>query len=184
MRCASETAWRASAASCPRPRNLSSVVVERLNAERDPVDAGRAKVLESRRLGRGRIGFEGDLRIRREGPPRRRPVDDGGCGLGRHQRGCAPTEEDAGNCRNRQQRREMVELAQQRIPPPGLIHALTDMAVEVAVGALGEAERPVDVKGERRIRQRFEEGWVQRSPVTAESAGRLPAIARRPAPDG
>ena len=78
-----------------------------------------------------------------------RSVDDGGCGLGRHQRGRAAAEEDAGDRRPRQQRREVIELAQQRAPPPGLIHTLPDMAVEVAVGALGEAERPVDVEGER-----------------------------------
>lgn len=44
----------------------------------------------------------------------------------------------------------MVELTQQRLPPARLIHALAHVAVEVAIGTLGETEGPVDVEGERR----------------------------------
>ena len=136
----------------PAPEKAQRIVVQRLDAEGDPVHAGRPKIVQARGLGRGRIGFEGDLRVRRERPPRRRPLDDARHGLGRHQRGCAPAEEDAGDRRPRQQRREMIQLAQQRPPPPGLIDAFPDMAVEVAIGALGEAEGPMDIEGERRRR--------------------------------
>ena len=66
--------------------------------------------------------------------------------------GVPPAEEHAGDLRLRQKRGKMVELVQQRAPPPRLIDALPDMAVEVAVGALGEAERPVHVEGEPRGR--------------------------------
>ena len=138
----------------PAPEERERPVVERLHAERHPVHAGRAEVFEACCLGRGRVGLQGDLGIRREGPARRRPVDDRGRGLGRHQRGRAPAEEHAGDLRLRQQRGKMVELAQQRAPPPRLIDALPDMAVEVAVGTLGEAERPVHIEGERLRRSR------------------------------
>ena len=63
--------------------------------------------------------------------------------------GVPPPKKMLATRRPRQQRSNMVELAQQRVPPPALIHAVTDVAVEVAVGALGEAERPVDVERER-----------------------------------
>ena len=152
MRCAVETARRASAASVPTPEEVERVVLQRLDAERDPVHAGRPKVLQPRRFGRGRVGFEGDFRVLGERPPHRRPLDDLGHSLRRHQGRRAPAEEDADDPRSRQQRGKMVELAQQRAPPPGLIDALPDMAVEVAIGALGEAERPVHVEGERRGR--------------------------------
>ena len=50
----------------PAPEEGERAVVQRLHAERDPVHAGRAKILKPRRLGGGGIGFEGDLGVRRE----------------------------------------------------------------------------------------------------------------------
>ena len=46
-------------------------VVERLQAERDPVDAGRGEVGEARRLDRGGIGLERDLDVRARSPSAR-----------------------------------------------------------------------------------------------------------------
>ena len=45
----------------------------------------------------------------------------------------------------------MSEIAKQRVAPQILVDRLPDMAVEVAIGAFGNAERPVDVKGERPV---------------------------------
>ena len=42
----------------------------------------------------------------------------------------------------------MGEICQQRGSPSVLIDRVADMAVEVAIGAFGDAERPVDVEGE------------------------------------
>ncbi len=42
--------------------------VERLDAERQPVDAGLGKGAETRGLGGIRVGFEGDFDIGRNGP--------------------------------------------------------------------------------------------------------------------
>ena len=48
----------------------------------------------------------------------------------------------------RRQRALVIELGEQRLAPARLVDRLADMAVEVAIGALGQAERPVDVEGE------------------------------------
>ena len=45
----------------------------------------------------------------------------------------------------------MVDLPAQGGAPTRLVHAAADMAVEVAVGALRQAERPVHVKGKTRV---------------------------------
>ena len=47
---------------------------------------------------------------------------------------------------------EMVELGHQRPGPARMVDAAADMAVEVAVGAFGLAERPVDVEREAAVR--------------------------------
>ena len=44
-----------------------------------------------------------------------------------------------------QQPRLMREVGEQRVAPGVLIDARADMAVEVAIGAFADAERPVDV---------------------------------------
>ena len=41
------------------------------------------------------------------------------------------------------------QVGEQRLAPRRLVDRLADMAVEVAIGAFGDAERPVDVEGER-----------------------------------
>jgi len=45
----------------------------------------------------------------------------------------------------------MREIGQQRLAPCLLVDRLADMAVEIAIGAFGDAKGPVDVKGERRL---------------------------------
>ena len=43
----------------------------------------------------------------------------------------------------------MREVGEQRVAPQLLVDRLADMAVEVAIGAFADAERPMDVKRER-----------------------------------
>jgi hypothetical protein len=40
------------------------------------------------------------------------------------------------------------KIGEQSLSPRVLVNALADMAVEVAIGALADAERPVDVEGD------------------------------------
>ena len=56
--------------------------------------------------------------------------------------------------RGRQQPRLMREVGEQRVAPCVLVDARADMAVEVAIGAFGDAERPVDVERQRLAGQR------------------------------
>jgi hypothetical protein len=64
----------------------------------------------------------------------------------------------------------MVDLRQQRRAPALLVHARADMAVEVAIGTLGLAERPVDIDGEA-VRGR----WIVHSGTEAAVRGRFNA---------
>src|SRR5206468_9146907 len=48
----------------------------------------------------------------------------------------------------------MIELARDIARPRGGIEPLADMAVEVAIGALGETERPVNIDAEGCLRGR------------------------------
>src|SRR6185312_5603871 len=64
---------------------------------------------------------------------------------GLHQRGRAAAEEHGLDPPVRSLARGMLELGEQGAPPARLVDALAHVAVEVAIGALGFAERPVDV---------------------------------------
>ena len=68
---------------------------------------------------------------------------------GLHQRRRAAAEEDRGQRAAGQQPRFVREVGEQRLAPRILVDALADMAVEVAIGAFADAERPVDVERER-----------------------------------
>src|SRR3546814_480276 len=45
----------------------------------------------------------------------------------------------------------MIDLAEQRVPPAWLVDGSADMAVEVAIGAFRQAERPMHVNAETRV---------------------------------
>ena len=62
----------ASSARMQAAERAEVVVVQRLHAERDAVDAGGAIAAEALRLDAGRIGFERDLGVRRDRPVLRR----------------------------------------------------------------------------------------------------------------
>ena len=74
---------------------FQALIVERLHAERQAIDAGRAVAREILGLDAGRIGLERDLRIRRDAPMLGDGVDDGGDARRLHQRRRAAAEEDA-----------------------------------------------------------------------------------------
>ncbi len=79
-------------------------------------------------------------------PLRRR--QHGGDRGGRHQRGRAAAEEDRSDPPPRQRLRLIGQVGEQRVLPRRLVHACADMAVEVAIGAFRDAERPMDIEGE------------------------------------
>ena len=126
-------------------------IVQRLHAERNPVDAGGAVAGKARRLDAGRIGFQRDLGIVAatrqclaiasriaptvcgcisEGVPPPRKIDD-----------TSP----AGGAR-----RDGFDFARKRPRKSRLVdRRVADMAVEIAIRTFRQAERPVHVDAKR-----------------------------------
>src|SRR5687768_15144951 len=75
-------------------------------------------------------------------------VDQGSDRARLHQRGSTAAEEDRGEPAAGEQAPFVGEVGEQGVAPFVLVDCRTDMAVEVAIGALADAERPVDVEGE------------------------------------
>ena len=126
-------------------------IVERLYAERNAVHSGCPEPLEDGSLGRSRIGFGGDLDVGGEAEkPVRRLQNVGNQGR-RHQARRAAAEKD----RYEVAPPTMVVRHMLHFTPvggcePGLVDVLRDMRVEIAIRAFGPAERPVNIKRQRR----------------------------------
>ena len=128
---------------------LQRGVVERLHAERDAVHAGAPIAAETLRLDARRVRLQRHLRIGRDMPAVRNRIENRTHRAGQHERGRAAAEEDARDGAARRQRREMAELAREGGGEARLVRRLmADMRVEIAIGAFGGAEGPVDVDAE------------------------------------
>jgi hypothetical protein len=123
-------------------------IVQRLDAERDAVHPGVGEGGEAPGLDAGRVGLERDLHVRRHGPMPADLLEHGGGGLGRHQGRRAAAEEHAGDRPPGNQPGRMTDLGGEGPAPGGVVDPSGDMAVEVAIGAFRQAERPVDVDAE------------------------------------
>ncbi len=114
---------------CWRPSALRLLIVERLHAERQPVDAGGAVAREVLRLDAGGVGFERDLDIVGNAPMAGDGVEDRVNGRGRIKRRRAAAEEDAGDDASRRERGEMPKLGEISGEEPRLVDAaVPDMA--------------------------------------------------------
>ena len=126
-------------------------IVERLHAERDAVDAGRAIAAKARGFDAGRIGFERDLGVGRDAPVARDRVEDGADRRRLHQRRRAAAEEDRGNGAARHAGGGRSDLRckgphEARFIDCGAAH----MAVEIAIRAFRQTKRPMNVNAELR----------------------------------
>ena len=131
------------------PKRLQDIVAQRLHAERDAIDAGLRVAREAAGLNAAGVGFERDLRARSDAPELCDAIEDRGNRLRLHERGSAAAEKDAGNRTRAGERRRMLELAQVGREKPLFIDAAeAHVTIEVAVGALLRAERPVHVDAE------------------------------------
>ena len=129
-------------------------VVERLYAERNAIDAGRAKAMEPLCLNAGRIGFKGDFRVRRHGPMARYRIEHGRNRSGCISDGVPPPmkivdDRATRRCARRRWQSPASNAAAKRLIDCGRAH----VAVEVAVRALRQTERPMDVDAERLAHQ-------------------------------
>ena len=124
-------------------------VVQRLDAERHAVDAGRAIAAEARRLDARRIGLHGDLDAVRHMPVLRDAVEHGLDRCRIHQRRRAAAHEDAGDRLRAGHLAHLGHLGQEGGDEARLIDRLMpDMAVEIAIGAFGRAEGPMHIDPE------------------------------------
>ena len=73
---------------------LQRRIIERLHAERDAIDAGRAVAAKTRRLDAGRIGLERDFDVGRDRPVLADRIEDRADRRGLHQRRRAAAHED------------------------------------------------------------------------------------------
>ena len=124
-------------------------IVERLHAERDAVDAGCAIAAKPRRLDAGRIGLQRDLDIGGDAPVLADRIEDRADGLRLHQRRRAAAEKDRRHRAARRARRRGLDLARKGAGKALLVdRRVADMAVEIAIRAFRQAERPVHVDAE------------------------------------
>ena len=128
---------------------LQRGVVERLHAERDAVDAGCAIAAKPCCFHAGRIGLQRHLDIVGDAPMLADRIQDGADGLRLHQRRRAAAEKDRRDGSIRRARRGRFDLARKRAGKSFLVdRRVPDMAVEIAIRAFRQAERPVHVDAE------------------------------------
>ena len=99
------------------PEEPERPVIERLDAERDPVDPGRPEAGETTRFDRGRVGLERDLEVLGGGEAGDRAFDHRGDGRGRHQRRRTAAEKDRGEGPRTDLARRALDLGDQRARP-------------------------------------------------------------------
>ena len=131
-------------------QRLQRGVVERLHAERDAVDAGCAIAAKPRCLDAGRIGLQRHLDIAGDAPMLADRIEDGADGLRLHQRRRAAAEKDRCDGSVRRARCRRFDLARKGARKSFLVdRRVADVAVEIAIRTLRQAERPVHVDAER-----------------------------------
>ena len=128
---------------------LEVVIVERLHADRQAVDAGGAIAAKAARFDAGRIGLQRDLGVGRERPGGGDGVDQALHGLRPHQRRRAAAKEDRARHTARGLRGAMGDLGFEGGDKAVFVDRLgPHMRVEIAIGAFGQTERPMDIDGE------------------------------------
>jgi hypothetical protein len=136
---------------------LQMFVIETLDAERQAIDAGIAKAGELGGFDRARVGFQRDFSFRREHGERPEGGDQFVDGRRREQAGRAAAEEDTGHRPAPDQRQGGLQIGDQRRDVLGFRNrAIGFMRVEIAIRALLDAPRDVDVERQRRGDAEFE----------------------------
>ena len=131
---------------CLRPsalRSASFSACTPIDRRLTPADAIAAKPLG---FDAGRIGFERDLRLFIEAPGGGDRVDDALHGLRGHQRGGAAAEKHRSHRPARRKPRPMGDFGLERREIARFVDSpAAHVAVEVAIGAFRQAERPMDI---------------------------------------
>ena len=128
------------------PKEAQSRIIQRLQPKRSAVNPCRGQCRIVRRLDRAGVAFEGNLDPVGKAPQPLCLVQQCTNQRGRHQAGSAAAEEHAVQRLAASFLRFVAQIGQQGLLPSGKVHSIADVAVEIAIGTLCEAERPMDVK--------------------------------------
>ena len=127
-------------------------IVQRLDPERNPIDARAFEAAKARGLDAGGIGLQRNLDIRGEAPMFGDGVEYRRDGGGQHQRRRAAAEKHGVHHAARRQGGAMGDFRAKGFDEAILVDIATaHVAVEIAVGAFRQAERPVHIDAEARI---------------------------------
>ena len=128
---------------------LQRGVVQRLHAERHPVDAGCAIAAKPCRLDAGGVGFQRDFGAGRDAPMLCDRIQNGADGLRPHQGWRAAAQKNRGYFAARRARGGGFDLACKGTRESILIdRGMPDMAVEIAIRTFRQAKRPMQVDAE------------------------------------
>ena len=97
------------------PQPLQAAVIEALDAEAEPVDAGGQVVGEAAMLGGAGVGFQGDFQARHEAQAGGRALQEAVDGSWREQAGSAASEEHGVHGAAPGQRQVVVKVGQQGV---------------------------------------------------------------------
>ena len=155
------------AVNAPQPPQVG--IVQRLDAHRHARDARLGIAAKPSRLHRPGIGLERDFQIVRHRPAVSHPLQNAVHDRRIHQARRAAAKENRGQHPALQGLGVSVDFAQVGPQPAGLVDFAADMAVEIAIGALGLAKRPVDIEAEAPLLPIFRQNslssaWRRRRP--------------------
>src|SRR5690242_14657453 len=131
-------------------QHLQIAIIQRLHAQRETVDAGRAIVAKARRVCACGICLERDFDIVGGAPQSCDRVERALNARALHQRRRSTAEEDRfdDGALSPLPASDPLELAHDGIDPAVLVDAASNMRIEVAIGTLCRAERPMDIDAE------------------------------------
>ena len=135
------------------PQRLQRCIVQRLHAERHAIDAGGAITAKARRLDAGGVGLQRDFDVGRNAPMLADGIENGADRVRLHQRWRAAAEKDRRHFAAWRARRGGFDLACKGARKAFLIdRGVAHMAVEIAIRAFRQAERPVHIDAEGVLR--------------------------------
>jgi len=132
------------------PKCPQRAIIQGLHAERNAVDARGAIVAKALCFHARRIGLERDFRSRIDHPTSCDRIQDSLDRGSAHERRRASAKEDAVHVSAWHGIGPVADLADESPNEPLFVDAVADVAVEIAVGTLRGAERPVHVDAEPR----------------------------------
>ena len=141
--------------------SLKVLIVKCLDSHGNPAHACFSIGFEATRLNGPRIGFKGNFQIIGARPVLSDPVQNTMNHIRVHQAGRPTTKEDRGQNAALRQFGIAVDFGQIGAEPAGLINLPGDVTIEIAIGAFGLTEGPVQIDGEAALLPIFSQNSQQ-----------------------